>query len=599
MMASVLLLSAAFAGPHTALVGVQGPAVSADLLGGNVERCFRRARICLVSFPGAPPLEALRSLPGVRYAEADRLMVPLLRPAVEGTTDCPDLWEMDAIDISAAWDLAGNRGEAAPVVAIQDSGFRLSHVDLEGQVAGQYDYGNGDTNPEVERLSDVPGHGTFIAGLLVARDDNDVGRVGVLPQGRVNLQKIADDDGALYYSYAVAAMADLADADLGVRVLSYSIASSSNDGAFEDAVAALEDAGILLVTAAANCDVADCADGDNDAHPVYPGNLPYDHIVTVAGSERDGSLNPYSHYGATTVDLAAPGVDLCSLDIDSDTDTAVAAGTSYATPLVAGVAALLFSTWPELTPSEAARVLRASVTESADLAGKVASGGIVSASRALQVAVPRLNEPPEVVVNGRATLGLFLGNPAAAGRGTLVLTHSALFAVGDVPGWAVTPFSPGDSLDLPDGRWTATLYGTVMEGDLPAGSQFTLPVEILGSRVEREYVSVRLVTDGGLGSPWKQGTDDATGQPALWFTVDVRAVAGPDTGDSGEAPLDTQGAADDTGDAVSGSCPEPKCDGGCGCQEGTAGMGLAGWLAVALVGRRRRMGVGASRRGRG
>ena len=125
--------------------------------------------------------------------------------------------------------------------------------------------------------------------------------------------------------------------------------------------------GCMLVTAAGNCGAARCADADNDQNPMYPGSFSYDHIVTVGASTQDDALSSYSHYGASSVDLAAPGADLCSAGVQGDDSYYSAGGTSYATPLVAATAALLLEAHPDLSTTELARVLRASAHYSRDV----------------------------------------------------------------------------------------------------------------------------------------------------------------------------------------------------------------------------------------
>ncbi|MFT5585136.1 MAG: hypothetical protein ACI9VR_002724, partial [Cognaticolwellia sp.] len=330
-----LLISAAWAGPNTVMLGVNPGANAADFASLNAQvTCLSKVPVCLLEFASVPDLEPLRAIPGVRYAEVDAVIpwvAPVDFPAPpwdgSGTADCPDLWELELLGAESL----PFTGLNAPVVAIQDSGFLISHEDLgSAKVSGQYDYGNGDTNPEVSWSSGVPGHGTFIAGIIAATADNDVGRAGLAPNVRLNLQKIADSGGALYFSYAVSAMDDLADGDLGVRVLNYSIAGSSYSSAFQDAVATLGDADILLVTAAGNCGSADCWDANNDDYPLYPSNFVGDHILSVSGSTQDDEHNSWSHYGASSVDLAAPGVSICSLGVNSTSEYYSAAGTSYA-----------------------------------------------------------------------------------------------------------------------------------------------------------------------------------------------------------------------------------------------------------------------------
>jgi len=632
-----LLITAGFAGPNTALLGFDHsqalPAVRAQIeqRGGAVRVCYQRAQICLLDFPAAPSeaaLSELSALPGVRYIERDQLM-----PAVPtgsysdpaGTTDCPDLWDLEAIGVGAAWTAAGGQGESAPVVAIQDSGFLLSHDDLSGRVSGQYDYGDWDSIPEVEYSVAVPAHGTFIAGVIAANDTNDVGRAGVIPQGQLNLQKIADSSGALYFSYAISAMADIAEGDLGVRVLSYSIAGSSTTDSFRDAVSALGDADILLVAAAGNCGSAHCADADNDSFPLYPASFTDEHIVSVAGSVQSGALNSYSHYGSWSVDLAAPGVDICSLGVDSDTDTYTAAGTSYATPLVAGVAALVMGAWPELTAVETARVLRASAADNADLTGLVRSGGVLSAERAMSTAVPRLEAPGDQIFAGETTLGLDLTNAAAAGEGALLLFHSAELELrSQDAGWSAVAFGPGDVLALPDaGEHTATSSGTLVTGELEARTTTTLALTMRAYALVDEEVSVRLVaaSEGAdyLNAPYDEGSEDETGflgwqfsvvSTEIWSPSDTGDTAGDtdsedtghvgETGDTGPTPTDTEVLTDDTApthdtggrDSVLNNEDDPK---GCGCtatREGSGDGSLLAFFAITLLGAgfRRRLG---------
>jgi hypothetical protein len=536
---------------RTALIGVEDGVGAAALqgvvggYGGQVTLCFDAARVCLARFPSGPalPLAALEASPLVRYAEADREMawdtgVDAGGPRSFGTAyadplatpECPDPWDMAAIGAGDAWTSAGHQGSASPVVAIQDTGFLLSHVEIAGAVSGQYDYGDGDPIPEVEYSVGVPGHGTFIGSVLAADDLDGFGRAGVLPAGRLNLQKIADSSGALFFSYAVAAMADTAQGDLGIRVVSYSIASSSTLQSFDDAVAALGDAGILLVAAAANCASPSCSTANNDVYPMYPASLPFGHVVSVAGHLRDGSLNPYSHYGPTSVDLAAPGVDLCGAGIGSDTSTFTSAGTSYATPLVAGTAALVWGARPRLTPDEVRRLLIASVVPEPGLAGLVASGGRLSAARALEAAMPRVVWPVDRVVDRYGVVEIPLSSVAGAGSGSVLLTHDPGVELVRVqePGWTLTRHAAGDSVSV-GGPAVSSLPGATLTGTLPADDDLMLHVEVRGTLAGSAELWVRAAASGpGMAAPttspgWDTvgATADGTGQPALSAWVDV------------------------------------------------------------------------------
>lgn len=444
-----------------ALVGVEDPAdpalgPAAEALGVTLLRCHDAPKVCVVELPeGWTDLSPLRSLPGARFVEEDaRLPGPVVAPIPRGlyadaggTTDCPELWDLSALRATTVWDQVS--GVSAAPVAIADSGFLASHEELSGQILAQYDYGDNDPIAEVSWTAGVPGHGTFIAGLIAALPDNDAGRAGLAPEAQLVLHKIADGSGALYISYAVDSMAALAEGSLGVRVLSYSLASSPRSEALGEAVAALGEAGILLVAAAGNCSVPDCSDANNDDNPLYPAGEVGEHVLSVAGSTTSDTLNPYSHYGATSVDLAAPGVDLCSLDVGADDDYAVASGTSYATPLVAAAAALVWEAHPDLTAGDLAEILRASAKPSADLADKVRAGGRLDVVEAL--AAPWTTLSGAALDTGAA---LTLTNLAAEADQRVLIHCEAPGASLDATGPAgltSAEYGPGEAIELPDG----------------------------------------------------------------------------------------------------------------------------------------------------
>jgi hypothetical protein len=634
------LSAPAFAGENTVMVGLEragalgGLPAAVAASGGQLGACYQRARFCLVELP-SPASPALLSrwaaLPGLRYAEADRRMALLPQQSVPadaaGTADCADLWELAALSADAGWAHAAG----APVLAVADGGFLQSHHEISGQISGQFDYGDLDPVANLELDVGVPGHGTFIAALLAGKGDNAEGRVGLVPGGALNLLKIADSSGAFYFSYAAAALADVADGDLGIGVVNYSLASTSSTSAFNDAVASLADVGVMLVAAAGNCGSADCFDADNDDYPVYPASLGYPHILTVAGSTRDNGYNNYSHYGALSVDLAAPGVDLCSAEVGADTAYATAAGTSYAAPLVAAAAGLLQSAHPSLSVVERARILRASAVDHPDWAGRSRSGGVLNVEAALSTALPRLSLPlPPDPIDETGVLELVIESPAAAGEAIALLRHGALVSVSGLsePAWTVEPFAAGDTIDLPDaGPTPMTAAGALLRGPLDAHRTLVLRVALEGEAVGTGEASLRVVaTSAGadyLNAPYDSGEEDETGFLALSVPLTVVATAAPD--DSG-APGDGDGAADgdpDGGDGTDGTDGTADGadgadgavvdeDGGAGSAEGapakdsggcaTGGRPSGAWAlgaALLVAGGRRRLsaGSGAPRRG--
>ncbi|MCB9778935.1 MAG: S8 family serine peptidase [Alphaproteobacteria bacterium] len=588
----LLLASAsALAGPHTAMVGftvpqdIAGIGREAAVHGAVVQRCFQRARFCVLEFPGAPALSGFPGLQGVRYAEPDQ-RIDLGQqgdwPDASGTADCSDLWDLEFIGAEEAWEIAD--GTDGPVVAIADSGFLQSHEELTDKVSGQWDYGDGDSYANLEWSAGVPAHGTFIGAIIAGVGDNGAGRSGVAPGAQLNLLKIADSDGALYYSYAASALADVADGDLGIRSVNYSIASSSYTTSFRDAVLALADVDVVLVAAAGNCSSAHCSDADNDRYPLYPSSFSYDHVISVAGATTDGGRNSYSHYGASSVDLAAPGVSICSAGVDSDDDYYSAAGTSYAAPMVAATVSLLLEAHPDLTMLELARVLRASAIRDSEWTGKVRSGGVLSAIGALQTAVPRLDPPDDsVVVDEDATLRVSMENPGAVGDAAVLFAHGDGVAVDAATtswhgAWTVEPYAPGDTVSLPDvGDVVMTGSGSVLRGELDAHASVDLYIDLSGVARGVHAGSLRLVvsSEGAdyLNAPYDEGDDDETGYLAFPVELDVVAVAPLDSGtdggaDSGGTDGGTDGDTDDGADSggadggTDGSTGDGGTDGG-------------------------------------
>ncbi|MBK9648734.1 MAG: S8 family serine peptidase [Deltaproteobacteria bacterium] len=525
--------TAALAG--RALLGVEDPtnpalAPAAKAMGVELLRCHDAPRICVVEVPEAwADLSPLSTLPGVRFVEEDvRLEAPILAPIPRtlygdagGTTDCAELWDLSALRATTVWDQV--TGLSAAPIAIADSGFLASHEDLDGQIFAQYDYGDGDSLAEVSWTAGVPGHGTFIAGLISAVPDNDAGRAGLAPDAQLVLHKIADSSGALYISYAVDSMAALAEGSLGVRVLSYSLASSPRSESLGEAVAALGEAGILLVAAAGNCGSPGCSDANNDAFPLYPAGEAGDHILSVAGSTPSDTLNPYSHYGAESVDLAAPGVDLCSLDVGGNDDYAVASGTSYATPLVAAAAGLLWEAHPDLAAGDVAEILRASAKPSADLADKVRAGGRLDVVEAL--AAPWTTLEGSALDTGAA---LTLTNLAAEAD-QRVLLHC------EAPGATLTATGPADL--------TSAEYGPGETIDLPDGTSFDVTGRALLTRftlAAHSAASVVIAASAPGGAPCEAlafatgGERVVTGMDSFTFDAEAKAeIDGPKTEEKG------------------------------------------------------------------
>ncbi|MCB0339580.1 MAG: S8 family serine peptidase, partial [Bdellovibrionales bacterium] len=134
-----------------------------------------------------------------------------------------------------------------------------------------------------------------------------------------------------------------------------------------DAIAAANTAGVLFVAAAGN------SNSNNDVTSSYPSNYPHSNVIAVSSIDSSGALSSFSSYGATTVDLAAPGRSIASTTPGNS--YRYLSGTSMATPHVTGAIALLKAYAPSLSASQLKSNLLQNVSPLSSLTGKVATGG--------------------------------------------------------------------------------------------------------------------------------------------------------------------------------------------------------------------------------
>ena len=286
------------------------------------------------------------------------------------------------LGIEEAW--TANTGQGV-VVAVVDSGIDLGHPELVGQFVPGWDYYDEDASPH----STSEQHGSAVAGLVVAAANSN-GMTGAAPGARVMPLRaciqIFDPmvDGCPTQDVMEAVVHAV---DNGADVINLSLGAPVNeDPALESAMDYAEDAGVLVVAAAGN-------DGDNidqAGNKVLPAAFPHPNILSVAWSTHTDSLDPESNYGPVSVDVAAPGgTSTGSIDeailvvLAGGSGHAFGSGTSFAAPLVSGVAALLIAQDPEMTGVETNDLIPDNVESVAGLGGKVGTGGRVDAGKAM------------------------------------------------------------------------------------------------------------------------------------------------------------------------------------------------------------------------
>ena len=346
-------------------------------------------------------LKALRNSGQFLYVEPDYLLTATATPSDLAFTD-GTLWGLSnsgqsggvtGADVNAvpAWDIT--TGSSQVIVAVIDSGLRTTHQDLAANLwinvdeipdNGLDDDGNGfiDDRHGIDSVngsgtpSDNTSHGTHVAGTIGAVANGGGPHVGVTWDVQLMGLKFLDTNSGFTSNaitcieYAIANGADIINASWG---------GNGASSGLRDAISAAEQAGILFVAAAGN----DAS--NNDVTPHYPSNFTVPNIISVAALDRSDALASFSNFGATSVDLGAPGVQILSSHAQSDTSYAFLSGTSMATPHVAGVAALVKSQFPNISVTELKARLLDSTTSVAALTGRSLTEGRVNAHEALTI----------------------------------------------------------------------------------------------------------------------------------------------------------------------------------------------------------------------
>lgn len=311
------------------------------------------------------------------YAEPDYISRVYKSP---NDTRWSELWGMIKINATGAWDTA--TGSSNVVVAVIDTGISLTHPDLlanlwknSAEVNGTdgadddgngyiddkdgWDFASDDNNPD-----DSDRHGTHCAGTIGAVGNNQTGVAGVCWSVRLMALRAGSESGGLYQSDTAEAVYYAA--DNGARIISASYGGGDYSETERSAILYAGGKGVLFVAAAGN------EQANNDTVPNYPSNYDAPNIVAVAATDQNDALASFSNYGKTSVDLAAPGVNILST-VPGGYE--VMQGTSMATPHVAGAAALLMSARPGLTHLQVKQALLNTADPVASLADKTVSGG--------------------------------------------------------------------------------------------------------------------------------------------------------------------------------------------------------------------------------
>ncbi len=314
------------------------------------------------------------------------------------------------IKANLAWDLV--RGASAIVVAVVDSGADLAHPDLNGvfwtnplEVAGNDldDDGNGYVD-DVRGWNFVAGnnlpqddlgHGTHVTGIAAASTNNGIGIAGIAGGIKVMPVKVLDSSNS--GTWANVAQGVIYATDMGVKAINLSLGGLTPSATIDAAVQYARSHGVLVIAAAGNGATSD---------PFYP--AAYEGVLGVAATVPGGARWTLSNFGSY-VDLAAPGSTVYSTYWKSTTGSTYqfSSGTSMATPMMTGVAALVWSENPALTADQVAAILTSTATDLGDPGWDQYYGyGQVDAQAAVQAAEATL--PADSTISGQIWVDLNL-----------------------------------------------------------------------------------------------------------------------------------------------------------------------------------------------
>ncbi len=295
----------------------------------------------------------------------------------------------------------GSTGSKSVYIGIIDEGYMYSHDDLSanagtnpGEIPGNGidDDGNGyiddvygfdfDGNNNTVFDGADDDHGTHVAGTIGAVGGNGKGVAGVVWNVKLLSGKFLGRRGG---NTANAIKAVDYFTDLKLRQGLNIVATNNSWGgggysqALYDAIARANSAGILFIAAAGN------ETNNNDASGSFPSNYDLPNVIAVASITNTGGLSSFSNYGATQVDLGAPGSGIWSTVPVSSKGKIISSyasynGTSMATPHVSGAAALYASKHPGATAAQIRSAILSSVTATPSLVGKTVTGGRLNVS---------------------------------------------------------------------------------------------------------------------------------------------------------------------------------------------------------------------------
>lgn len=294
------------------------------------------------------------------FVEVDSMIEPGFTP---NDPSYSSQWHLPKINAPTAWDSASG---SSIIIAIADTGVDPAHPDLVDHLIPGWNVvsNTADTTP-------VHGHGTAVAGTAAAVGNNAKGVAGIAWNAQILPIRVSNTSDGVAYSSDLAEAIIYA-ADHGARVVNESYGITSSYTA-QNAAQYMFNKGGLVTAAAGN------------ANTLLPDTVTSPYIITVSATTSSDILADYSNRGVG-IDVSAPGSSI--LTTNSGGGVASWSGTSFAAPATAGVLGLIFSTNPQLTPSQAEEILKSTAVDLGSVSWDSSYGwGRINAGAAVEKAL--------------------------------------------------------------------------------------------------------------------------------------------------------------------------------------------------------------------
>jgi subtilisin family serine protease len=401
-------------------------------------------------------LARLQHNPNLRSVELDKRVAPTF---AANDPYVGSAWHLPKISAPTAWD--SSQGSGVTIAAI-DTGVDGTHPDLAGSIVPGWNAYDNNSNS-----SDVHGHGTATAGAAAATMNNGVGVAGVAGRAKIMPIRISDPTGYAYYSTIANAITYAA--DHGARIANISYVDLLASSAIINAAQYMKGKNGLVFMAAGN------AGGLQNYAPTTA-------AIPVSGTTSSDQLASWSSYGGY-VSLSAPGQDIWTTNRGGGYGAWY--GTSFASPVAAGVGALVMAAKPELSSTQVESILFSSAADLGS-AGRdsVYGHGRVDAAKAVAAALsgmtPKDTSPPTAsIVNplgGSTVKGLVSVDVNAAddvGVAKVELRVNGVSYATDTVG----PFSfSWNSSAIPDGLATLTAIAYDSAGNTGTSASISVNV---------------------------------------------------------------------------------------------------------------------------